>query len=69
MKPKLTMFSRIHEQLGTAGFVISIVALVFAMAGGAIAANGGLNGKQKKEVKKFAKKYVVSSTKQIKPSV
>src|ERR1700761_3323814 len=51
------MFSRIHEKLGTAGFVISIVALVAALGGGAYAASGGLNGKQKKEVEKIAKKY------------
>ena len=49
--------SRIHQKLGTAGFVISIVALVAAMGGGAYAASGGLNGKQKKEVEKIAKKY------------
>jgi hypothetical protein len=51
------MFSRIHEKLGTAGFVISIVALVAALCGGAYAAGGGLTGKQKKEVKKIAKQY------------
>ncbi len=48
------MFSRIHEKLGTAGFVISIIALVAALTGGAYAA-GGLTGKQKKEVQKIAK--------------
>jgi hypothetical protein len=51
------MFNRIHRKLGTAGFVISIVALVAALGGGAYAASGGLNGKQKKEVEKIAKKY------------
>ncbi|MGE0067559.1 MAG: hypothetical protein AB7T48_09430 [Solirubrobacterales bacterium] len=51
------MFSRIHQKLGTAGFVIAIVALVMAMAGGAYAAQQALNGKQKKEVEKIAKKY------------
>jgi hypothetical protein len=51
------MFSRIHAKLGTAGFIISIVALVAALGGGAYAASGGLNGKQKKEVEKIAKKY------------
>jgi hypothetical protein len=51
------MFSRIHEKLGTAGFVISIVALIAALCGGAYAAGGGLTSKQKKEVKKIAKKY------------
>jgi hypothetical protein len=51
------MISELHERLGTAGFVISIVALVIALSGGAYAASGGLNGKQKKEVEKIAKKF------------
>jgi Collagen triple helix repeat (20 copies) len=51
------MLSRIHQKLGTAGFIISIVALVAALGGGAYAASGGLTGKQKKEVEKIAKKY------------
>jgi hypothetical protein len=51
------MLNRIHQKLGTAGFIISIVALVAALGGGAYAASGGLNGKQKKEVEKIAKKY------------
>jgi len=51
------VISRIHGKLGTAGFVISIVALVAALGGGAYAASGGLTGKQKKEVEKIAKKY------------
>lgn len=51
------MISRIHQKLGTAGFVISIVALVAALGGGAYAASGGLTGKQKKEVEKIAKRY------------
>jgi Collagen triple helix repeat (20 copies) len=51
------MFNRIHQKLGTAGFVIAIVALVAALGGGAYAASGGLTGKQKKEVEKIAKKY------------
>ena len=33
--------SRLREHLGTAGLVVAIVALVAALAGGAIAANGG----------------------------
>jgi hypothetical protein len=48
------MFNRIHQKLGTAGFIISIVALVAALGGGAYAASGGLNGKQRKEVQKIA---------------
>jgi hypothetical protein len=51
------MLTRIHQRLGTVGFVISIVALVAALGGGAYAASGGLTGKQKKEVEKIAKKY------------
>jgi len=51
------LISRIHQKLGTAGFVISIVALMAALGGGAYAASGGLNGKQKKEVEKIAKKF------------
>jgi Collagen triple helix repeat (20 copies) len=51
------MFARVHQRLGTAGFVIAIVALVAALGGGAYAASGGLTGKQKKEVEKIAKKY------------
>jgi hypothetical protein len=51
------MLSRIHQKLGTAGFIISIVALVAALGGGAYAASGGLSGKQKKEVEKIAKQY------------
>lgn len=50
------MIARIHRKLGTAGFIIAIVALVAALCGGAYAANGGLTGKQKKEVKKIAQK-------------
>jgi hypothetical protein len=50
------MISKLHARLGTAGFIISIVALVAALGGGAYAASGGLNSKQKKEVEKIAKK-------------
>lgn len=50
------MFSRIHEKLGTVGFVLAVVALIAALAGTAFAA-AGLNGKQKKEVKAIAKKF------------
>jgi Collagen triple helix repeat (20 copies) len=49
------MFSKIHQKLGTAGFVISILALIVALGGAAYAALPGLNSKQKKEVKKIAK--------------
>ena len=60
------MISRIHSKLGTAGFVVAIVALVAALGGGAYAAQqAGLNGKQKKQVKSIAnseaKKYANSN--------
>jgi len=51
------VISRIHDRLGTAGFIISIVALIAALGGGAYAASGGLTPKQKKEVKKIAKQF------------
>jgi hypothetical protein len=46
----------IREPFGKAGLTVAILALVFAMVGGAWAA-AGLNGKQKKEVTKIAKKF------------
>jgi hypothetical protein len=46
----------IREPFGKAGLTVAIVALVFAMVGGAYAA-GKLNGTQKKEVEKIAKKF------------
>jgi len=52
------MFSKLHQKLGTAGFVIAIVALIVALGGAAYAALPGLNSKQKKEVKKIAKSLV-----------
>jgi hypothetical protein len=58
------MLQKLHQKLGTAGFVLSIVALVAALGGGAYAASGGLTGKQKKEVKKIsqteAKKFATA---------
>jgi hypothetical protein len=50
------MISRIHARLGTAGFVIAIVALIAALTGTAFAA-AKLNATQKKEVVKIAKKF------------
>jgi hypothetical protein len=50
------MLARIHEKLGTAGFIIAIVALVAATSGGAYAASKRLSGKEKKEVSKIARK-------------
>jgi hypothetical protein len=52
------MLSKIHQRLGTAGFVLAVVALVVALSGAAYAALPGLNSKQKKEVKKIAKGLV-----------
>lgn len=45
-----------REPFGKAGLTVAVVALVFAMIGGAYAA-GTLTGKQKKEVEKIAKKF------------
>jgi len=45
-----------HQKLGTAGFVVAIVALVVALTGAAFAA-GGLTKQQEKQVTKIAKKY------------
>jgi hypothetical protein len=58
------MFSLFRNRFGIPG-VISIVALVFAMLGGAYAATkqGGLNAKQKKQVRSIAKKQVRSIAK------
>lgn len=49
------MLKRMHQKLGTAGFVVAIVALVAALGGAAFAAGPGLNSKQKGEVKSIAK--------------
>jgi hypothetical protein len=51
------MLNRIRDRFGTAGLVVSIMALVLALGGGAFAASGGLNAKQKKQVKKIAKSF------------
>lgn len=50
------MFSLLRNRFGIPG-VIAVIALVFAMIGGAYAASKGLTSKQKKEVTKIAKKY------------
>ncbi len=49
------MISRIHRQLGTAGFVIAIVALIAALGGGAYAASGVLSAKQQREIRRIAR--------------
>jgi len=46
----------LREPFGKAGLTVGVIALVFAMLGGAYAA-GTLTAKQKKEVTKIAKKY------------
>jgi hypothetical protein len=61
------MIGKLHARLGTAGFIISIIALVVALGGGAYAAKGGLTGKQKKEVQKIAKKEAKKYAKAGKP--
>ena len=52
-----SMFSKLHDRLGTAGLAVAIVALIAALGGTAFAAQQALNGKQKKEVEKIAKKF------------
>jgi hypothetical protein len=52
------MFSTIRGRLRHSPMgVIAVIALVFAMVGGAYAAGGGLSAKQKKEVKAIAKSF------------
>ncbi|HWO16531.1 MAG TPA: hypothetical protein VNM89_07450 [Solirubrobacterales bacterium] len=50
------MFNRIRDRFGTAGLIVSVVALVAALAGTAFAA-AGLNSKQKSQVKAIAKQF------------
>jgi hypothetical protein len=50
------MFARLKQHMGVPG-VIAVIALVFAMVGGAYAASGALTAKQKKEVKTIAKQF------------
>lgn len=51
------MYKRLRRQLSPTAFTLSVIAIVLALAGGAIAASGALTGKQKKEVKKIAKQF------------
>ena len=51
------MYHRFHQRFGTAGVILGVIALIFALAGTALAAKGALTGKQKKEVEKIAKRY------------
>lgn len=50
------MLKRLHRRLGPAGIAVSVLALVIALAGIAVAA-GGLTKQQEKQVIKLAKKY------------
>jgi hypothetical protein len=50
------MYQRYKERFGTAGVVLGVIALILALGGTALAASK-LNGTQKKEVEKIAKKY------------
>lgn len=45
------------ESVGRAGLIVGVLALVLAVAGGALAASGGLSQAQKKQVIKIAKQY------------
>jgi hypothetical protein len=49
--------SRLHDKFNTPAIVVSVIALVFALVGGAYAASNALTGKQKKEVEKISKKF------------
>lgn len=51
------MLSRIHQKLGTAGFVISIVALIAALGGTAAALTAADKNLIKSESKKFSKQF------------
>jgi hypothetical protein len=50
------MFTKLREPFGKTALTVGIIALVFAMLGGAYAA-GGLTKSQEKQVTKIAKKY------------
>jgi len=53
----MSLYKRFHDRFGTAGVVLGVIALILALGGSAIAAKGGLTGKQEKEVKAIAKKF------------
>ncbi len=50
------MLHRFHDRFGTPGVILGVIALVLALGGTALAASK-LNGTQKKEVEKIAKKF------------
>lgn len=51
------MLKQVRNHFSPAALTLSVLALVLALAGGAIAASGALSGKQKKEVEKIARKF------------
>jgi Collagen triple helix repeat (20 copies) len=54
---KNQMIGRIQKQLGTAGLVVAVMALIVALAGTAVAANKLFTKNQEKQIVKIAKKY------------
>jgi hypothetical protein len=60
------MLQRIREQIGTAGLVVAMVALVAALAGGAVAATGGdpFSGSSAKRAKGLTKAQVLALIKE-----
>lgn len=57
LKTLRTRFDALREKVGTAGMVVSVIALVLATTGAAFATKSALTPKQKREVVKIAKKY------------
>jgi hypothetical protein len=53
----MSLYHRFKDRFGTAGVVLGVIAIVLAIGGSAIAGSGGLNPKQKKEVKAIAKSF------------
>lgn len=51
------MIHRMHKQLGSAGLVIAVLALIIALAGTALAAKRVFTKQQEKQIVKIAKKY------------
>jgi hypothetical protein len=66
------MLNRIREQIGTAGLIVAVAALVAALSGGAYAASqsadhrskAGVDAKTKKEIEKYAKRYAKAFAKE-----
>jgi hypothetical protein len=51
------MYRRLHSRLGTAGVIVSVIALIAALGGTALAVSGALTAKQRKEVERIAKSF------------